>query len=98
MRLYVIRGQVHSLIGTGLVPKDADGCALALASVEAIVAHKALGLLNDRHELLEYATVDLSTVLRVYNEAGNVIETRERAGEFTGWWLFTRITSHFPSK
>jgi hypothetical protein len=41
MSLYVIRSQVHLLIGTGLVPKDADGCALALTSVESIVAHKA---------------------------------------------------------
>jgi hypothetical protein len=32
MRLYVTRSQVHSLIGTGLVPKDADGRALALTS------------------------------------------------------------------
>ena len=83
--LYVIRSQVHSLIGTGLVPKEADGRVLAVASVEPIVAHKALGLLNDRHELLGYATVDLSTVLRVYNEAANVIETQGRAGEFREW-------------
>jgi hypothetical protein len=50
---------LHSLIGTGFVPKEADGRALALTSVEPIVAYKALVLLNNRHELLGYATVDL---------------------------------------
>ncbi|MFZ0917157.1 MAG: hypothetical protein WAN04_09720, partial [Candidatus Udaeobacter sp.] len=85
MGLSVIRSQEHSLISTALVPKDADRCALALTSVEPIVAHKALGLLNDPHELLGYATVGLSTILRIYNEAGNVIETHERAGDFKEW-------------
>jgi hypothetical protein len=85
MRLYVIHSQVHSLIGTGRVPKDADGRALALTSVEPIVAHKAPGFLNDWHELLGYATVDLSTVLRVHYAAGNVIETHEHPGDFKEW-------------
>jgi hypothetical protein len=37
-------------------------------------------------------------VIRVYDEAGNVIETPEHAGDFEEWWVFTRITSHFPLK
>jgi len=35
-------------------------------------------------------------VIRVYDEAGNVIETHEQAGDFKDWCIFTRITSHFP--
>ena len=29
--------------------------------------------------------------IRVYDEAGNVIETHEHAGELKEWWLSTRI-------
>ena len=65
MRLYVIRSEAHRLISSGFVLKDADGRALALTGIEPIVAHKALRLLNDGHELLAYAAVDLSTVLRI---------------------------------
>jgi len=39
MLFYIVRSQVHRLISTGLVPKDADGRALALTSIEPIVAH-----------------------------------------------------------
>ena len=35
-------------------------------------------------------------VIRVYDAAGNVIETHEHAGEFKAWLSFTRVTSHFP--
>jgi hypothetical protein len=34
-------------------------------------------------------------VIRVYDEAGAVIETHEHAAEFKEWWVFTRIASHF---
>jgi hypothetical protein len=37
-------------------------------------------------------------VTRVYDEAGNLIETREHKREFKAWGLFTRITSEFPLK
>jgi hypothetical protein len=37
-------------------------------------------------------------VIRVYDEAGDVIETHEHAGDFKGWWVFTRITSHLLLK
>ena len=63
MRLYVIRSQAHRLISTGLVPKDADGGALALTSIKPIVAYKSLGLLDDGHELFAYSAVDFRTVL-----------------------------------
>src|SRR5213592_4303214 len=65
MRLYVIRSEAHRLISSGFVLKDADGRALALTSIKPIVAHKALRLLDDGHELLGYSAVDLSTVLRI---------------------------------
>jgi hypothetical protein len=35
-------------------------------------------------------------VIRVYDEAGNVIETQEQAGDFKEPWIFTRIASQFP--
>jgi hypothetical protein len=37
-------------------------------------------------------------VIRVYDEAGNVIETHGHKGEFREPWDFTRITSNFPLK
>src|SRR4030095_8504540 len=54
---------MHRLISTSFVLKHADGRALALASIKPIVAHKALRLLNDWHELLAYPAIDLCTVL-----------------------------------
>src|SRR6266545_204882 len=65
MLLYVVRSQAHRLISTGFVLKDADGRALALTSIEPIVAHKPLRLLDDGHEVLTYPAVDLCTVLRI---------------------------------
>jgi hypothetical protein len=37
-------------------------------------------------------------VIRVYDEAGNVIETHEEAGEFKAWRVLTGITPRSPSK
>jgi mannose-6-phosphate isomerase-like protein (cupin superfamily) len=37
-------------------------------------------------------------VIRVYDEAGNVIETHELAGEFKAWRFLTGITPRSPSK
>jgi hypothetical protein len=37
-------------------------------------------------------------VIRVYDDAGNVIETHEHKGEFKGLGNFARTTSHFPLK
>jgi hypothetical protein len=37
-------------------------------------------------------------VIRVYDEAGNVIETQEHACEFKECEVSTRLTSHFPLK
>src|SRR5205814_6472616 len=71
MLLDVVRSQVHRFISTGFVPKDTDGRGLALTSIEPIVAHKPLRLLNDGHELLAYAAVDLCTVLRIKMVAAN---------------------------
>ena len=34
-------------------------------------------------------------VIRVYGDAGNVIETHEHAGDFKEWRVFTRITLRF---
>src|SRR6266581_5257613 len=65
MLLDVVRSQVHRLISTGFVLKDADGRALACTSIEPIVAHKPLRLLDDGHEVLAYPAVDLCTVLRI---------------------------------
>src|SRR5438552_17158554 len=65
MLLYVVRSQVDRLISTGFVLKDTDGRALALTSIEPIVAHKPLRLLDDGHEVLAYPAVDLCTVLRI---------------------------------
>src|SRR5207249_8340671 len=36
-----------------------------------------------------------NAVIRVYDEAGNVLETHDHAGDFKEWRAFTRITSHF---
>jgi len=42
------------------------------------------------------------TVIRVYDKAGNVIETPEHAGDFKEWCVFTRmilglsVKNHFP--
>jgi hypothetical protein len=35
-------------------------------------------------------------VIRVYDEAGNAIETHKQAGDFKEPWIFTRIASQFP--
>jgi len=35
-------------------------------------------------------------VIRVYDEAGNVIETHEHKGEYKEPSVLTRITAHFP--
>jgi len=37
-------------------------------------------------------------VIRVYDDAGNVIETHKHVGDFKEWWVFPRITSLFPLK
>jgi hypothetical protein len=37
-------------------------------------------------------------VIRVYDEARNVIKTHEHVGEFKELWFFTRITPHFSLK
>jgi hypothetical protein len=37
-------------------------------------------------------------VIRVYNEAGKVVETHEHAGDFKEYDFFARITSEFPLK
>jgi len=37
-------------------------------------------------------------VIRVYDDAGNVIETHEHKGDFKEYDFFTRITSEFPLK
>ena len=37
-------------------------------------------------------------VIRVYDAAGDVIETQEDGGDFKCGKVFTRITSHFPLK
>jgi hypothetical protein len=34
-------------------------------------------------------------VIRVYDDAGNVIETHEHKGDFKGGEVFTRIASYF---
>jgi hypothetical protein len=34
--------------------------------------------------------------IRVYDEAGNVIETHEHAGELKEWWVSTRMIPGFP--
>src|SRR4029077_20792468 len=65
MLFYIVCSQLHRLVSTGLVLKDADGRALAFTSIKPIVAHKSLGLFDDGHELLAYSAVDLCTVLRI---------------------------------
>jgi hypothetical protein len=37
-------------------------------------------------------------VIRVYDEAGNLIETHEHVGDFKMWWVFTSIASDFLLK
>jgi hypothetical protein len=39
-----------------------------------------------------------NAVIRVYDSAGNVIETHKHAGEFKEWRAFPRITSRVPLK
>src|SRR5436190_9779256 len=53
---------MHRLISTSLILKDADGRALAVASIKPIVTHKPLCILNDWHEFLAYPAVNLCTV------------------------------------
>jgi hypothetical protein len=53
-------------------------------------------LLN--RNLINYLILENKVVIRVYDGAGNVIETHEHAGGFRGDEVFARITSLFPLK
>src|SRR5437762_1516949 len=63
MLLYVVRSQMHRFISTSFVLKDAEGRALAVASIKPIVTHKPLRTFNDWYEFLAYPAVNLCTVL-----------------------------------
>src|SRR5277367_6525901 len=89
MLLYVVRSQMHRLISTGFVVKDAYGRPLALTSIEPIVAHKPLRLLDDGHEVLAYPAVDPCTVLRikvvVANDGEHKYSSLAGISIFTSW-------------
>jgi hypothetical protein len=54
---------------------------------------KANGLTYPRMRLLPQAMEKDRLVIRVYDAAGNVIETHEHKGDFKEWRVFVRIRS-----
>jgi hypothetical protein len=57
-------------------------------NLEAEVRHRLSEVLQPAHRI---------AVIRVYDEAGNVIETHKHAGEFKEWYRVVRITSQTRS-
>jgi hypothetical protein len=53
---------------------------------------------DDAVEYAKFFSRSHDAVIRVSDEAGNVIETHEQAGEFKDAMNYARITSHFPLK
>ncbi len=67
--------------------------ALVLNTLWRLLANRVIQLIHAK-----FYSRSHDAVIRVYDDAGNVIETHEHKGDFKEYDFFARITSEFPLK